>query len=272
MPSAACRYPGAMLAIALVGVLLCPFQAPKPAEQGEVKSSQQSSSKTLETWTDKEAKAKVKAFQKAVKPKKASMAVRKRALDGLVGGQNALLIKPLRKFIEKDSSVVLRKQAIGMLADQPASRVHSQVLTLLKNARVTGNPQVHGALIRALSNAGYESSDWKAIADVFESDYDTERVPVHEAVLELVTKHKEQQAIPLLLRNIDEPNPENVDSASNPPKEYWKARWHSWAAWKAKVKDALFAITGQRFSTGKEAKAWLRKNPLKKSKKKRKKR
>ena len=57
--------------------------------------------------------------------------------------------------------------------------------------------------------------------------------------------------------------PANVDSPTNPPASYGKARWHSWAAWKGKVKDALFAITGQRFSTGKEAKAWLKENARK---------
>lgn len=256
-----------MLAIALVGLLICPIQAQKPAGQSDVQSSQESSTKSLETWPDKLTKAKLKAFQKAVKPKKVSMAVRKDALDQLVGGKNALMIKPLHKFIEKDRSVVLKKQAIEILADQQKERAHRSVLSLLKNARVTGTPQVYASLIRALSDTGYEPSDYKLIADVLENDYDTERVPIHEAILELVTKHKEQQALPMLLRNLDEPIPANVDAGDNPPKEYWKARWHSWAAWKGKVKEALFAVTGQRFSTRKEAEAWLRKNPLKKRKK-----
>jgi hypothetical protein len=33
--------------------------------------------------------------------------------------------------------------------------------------------------------------------------------------------------------------------------------------WKGKVKDALFALTGQRFTTAAKAQAWLKKNPLK---------
>lgn len=260
-----------MLAIALVGVLLCPIQAPQgPGKGGNVKSSQQSSSKSLRTWTDKETKQKLKIFEKKVKPKKVSMPVRKEALDELVGGKNALLIKPLQKFIEKDSSIVLKKQAIGMLADQPKKRTRPTVLKLLKNSRVIGNPQVHAGLIRALSNTGYDPTDWKQIGETLEEDYDTERVPVHEAILDLVTKHKEQQALPMLLRNLDEPIPANVDIGSNPPKEYWKARWHSWNVWKSKVKEALFVVTGQRFSTADEAKKWLKKNPLpKKGKKKR---
>ena len=262
-----------MLAIALVGVLFCQDPAPKVQQGPGQKSSQSSSSKTLETWPDKLARQKVKAFQKTLKPKKVSMAVRKGALDSLNGGISQQLIKPLQQFIEKDSSIVLKKQAVSMLADQPKQRTKPVVLKLLKNIRLTANPQVEAGLIHALSRTGYDSGDWKAIKDVLESDYDNERIPAHEALLDLVTKHKEVQAIPMLLRNLEEPGPANIDVADNPPAEYWKARWHAWAVWKGKVKEGLFAITGQRFSTAKEAKAWLKKNPIKKAgKSKRKKR
>jgi len=250
-----------MIALALVGLLT--FQAPPPkAEQGK-KSSSSSSSQSHATWPDRLAREKVKAFEKAVKPKKVSMADRKRALGELKGGVSRHLIKPLQKFIEKDSSIVLKREAVAMLAVQPDKPAKKAVLKLLDNARVTGNPQVQAGLIRALGETGYVTKDWKQIADVFESDYDNERIPVHEAILELVRDQKEKQAIPLLLNNMDEPNAQNVDAAENPPREYWKARWHAWAAWKAKVKEAMKAITGQDFADAGEARAWLKKNRLK---------
>lgn len=252
-----------MLSLTVAMLLLCqdPAPAPAPAEQGkQEQSSQASEARKVETWDDKVARAKIKAFEKAVKPKKVSMKERKDALDSLAGGSNERLVKPLAKFIEKDESVTLRRQAVEMLGDQPDKEARSAILKLLKNPRVVGNPQVQAGLIASLSRSGYESGDWSEIEDVLESDYDTERVPAHEALLELVAAHKEKQAIPMLLRNIDEPSPENVDAANNPPASYWKARWHSWAAWRNKVKDALFAITGQRFTTRKEAEQWLKEN------------
>ena len=257
-----------MLAIVLVGALFCQDPMPKVVKDSDVKSGQQSSSKTLETWPDKLARQKIKAFQKTLKPKKVSMVVRKNALDTLKGGVNQNLIKPLQQFIEKDSSIVLKKQAVAMLADQNEKRTKPVLLKLMKNSRVTANPQVEASLLNALRENGYAAEDWKAIKDMLESDYDNKRIPVHEALIELVTKHKEVQAIPMLLRNLDEPIPENVDVANNPPVEYWKARWHAWAIWKGKVKEALFAITGQKFSTAKEAKLWLKQNPIKKKGKK----
>lgn len=262
-----------MLAIALVGCLFFQEPAPKPAggQDKQAKSSQSSSTKKLETWDDRKARSMAKVFEKATKPKKVSMKVRKDALDELVGGKSLHLIKPLQKFIEKDSSIVLKKQAVDMLGDQPEKRAKAAILKLMKNARVSANPQVQARLVHSLSRAGYDEKDWGEIDEVLEDDYDTERVPVHEAILDLVAKHKEVQAIPMLLRNIDEPGPTNVEVADNPPAEYWKARWHSWAVWKAKVKEALFQITGQRFSTAKEASIWIQRNKDKIGKKSKKK-
>ena len=113
-----------------------------------------------------------------------------------------------------------------------------------------------GALVRGLASCGYESRQWSEISDMFEREYNLERVPLQEAILELVSKHKEKQAIEILLRNLDEPIPEDVHGQHNPPKEYWEARWKSWNIWKGKVGDAVFAITGQRFSKAAEAQAW----------------
>lgn len=249
--------------LALVGLLT--LQAPpSEVDQGQdKKSSQRSASQSFATWPDRLAREKVKAFEKAVKPKKVSMADRKRALGELKGGISQYLIKPLQKFIEKDSSIVLKREAVQMLAVQPDKPAKKAVLKLLDSSRVTANPQVQAGLVRALGQTGYVAKDWKKIANVFEADYDNERIPVHEAILDLVRDHKEKQAIPLLLNNMDEPSPQSVDAADNPPREYWKARWHAWAAWKPKVKEAMKAITGQDFANAGAARAWLKKNRLK---------
>ncbi|MEC8652680.1 MAG: hypothetical protein VYA51_10400 [Planctomycetota bacterium] len=252
-----------MLAFAVVGLLAIQVAPPQVGKGQGQEASKRSSTHTIRTWPDRLAKEKVKAFEKALKPKKVSMADRKRALGELQGGVSRHLIKPLQKFIEKDSSIVLKREAVALLAEQEDKPAKKAVIKLLGNARVTGNPQVQAGLIRALSKTGYTEKDWKVIADVFESDYDNERIPVHEAILELVRDHKEKQAIKLLLNNMDEPSAANVDAADNPPREYWKARWHAWAAWKPKVKEAMKAITGQDFANAPEARAWLKKNRLK---------
>ena len=68
----------------------------------------------------------------------------------------------------------------------------------------------------------------------------------------------------MLLRNLDEPGPTgDIHAGNNPPAEYWEARWKAWKAFRPKVQETLFALTGQRFTEAKEAHAWLQKNPLK---------
>ncbi len=217
--------------------------------------------RVLEVLDDKVAKQVAAELEKAVGGS-ASMAAKNRALDRVAGSSHALLLKPLANIVEKDKSIVIRGRAAVLLRDQPKPDALDTIRKLLKSSKVQGQPGVLAELVRGMSQCGYEPKQWAEIASLFEVDYKTERVTLQEALLELITTHKEKQAIDLLLRNLDEPTPENVHDADNPPQEYWEARWKAWSVWKSKVKDALFAITGQRFSTASEATAWLQKNPL----------
>ena len=213
-------------------------------------------------WDDKTAKAAVDEWTKAQKGTP-SMAERNRALELFAGGSNKLLVKPLEKVIETDKHVTIRQRATELLANQPPKEANAAIRRLLKNASVGSHPNLCGSLVRALPRCGYTPTQWPELDGLFERQYALDRVPLQEALLELITTTKEKQAIPILLRNLDEPLAENVHDGANPPAEYWEARWKSWNVWKGKVKEALFAVTGQRFSTAAEAKAWLQKNPLK---------
>ena len=237
---------------------------PPPAEPAPAAAPAEpaAAAKPVVAWDDKTAKAAIDEFTQLMKGTP-NMAQKNRALELFVGGANKQMVKPLSQVVETEKLLVIRKRAAELLANQPAADANSVIRKLLKNARVGSHPAVMAELVRGLSRCGYQPAHWADISDLFEREYHLERVPVQEAVLELVIAQKEKQAISMLLRNLDEPVPENVDAQHNPPASYWEARWKSWAAWKGKVKDALFAVTGQRFSTAAEAKAWLQKNPIK---------
>lgn len=209
---------------------------------------------------DRTAKEAVKDLELALKDT-ASLADKNRALDKIADRSHERLLKPLATLIEKEKSVLLRKRAAVLLRNHPPALANPAIRKLLANPRVQGHPGVAAELVRSLAACGYTAKQWSEIQGLFEVDYHAERVPLHEALLDLITQHKEKQAVDLLLRNLDEPVPENEHDASNPPAEYWEARWKAWAIWKGKVQEALFAITGQRFSTAAEARAWLAKNP-----------
>jgi HEAT repeat protein len=239
-----------------------PTETPKPTAQPAVASQAKPVARPAVAWDDVQAKAAVAAFQKAMKGSP-SMSEKNQALEALAEGSNKLLVAPLAEVVEKDKSIVIRKRAAELIGNQPADKANPLIRKLLKSPRVDSQPAVAAELVRALARCSYETAQWSDLEDAFESSYHAERVPLQEALLELIATHKEKKAIPLLLRNLDEPVPENVDARENPPAEYWEARWKAWKAWRTKVKDALFAITGQTFSTAEEARAWLKKNPIK---------
>ena len=212
-------------------------------------------------WDDEQAKAALDAFAKTLKGA-TSMATKSRALEALAEGTHASLVAPLAKLVETEKSIVLRKRAAELIANQPAAAASAAIEKLLAKPKVTEQSAVAAELVRGLSRCDYDSRQWKSLEPLFERDFTVERVPLQEAVLDLAMAKAEAAALPLLLRHLDEPVPSNVDHAENPPKEYWEARWKSWSVWRSKVKEAVFAITGQRFSTLPEAKAWLDRNPL----------
>ncbi len=246
-----------MLATLLTSVLL--YQDPAPSQQPPAQKVETQA--PVEVWSDAKAKAAVTELQKQLKGN-ASLAQRTRALDAVATGSHKLLVKPLAQLVETDKALLVRQRAATLLGNQPAGDTTATILKLIQNERVKSYPAVQAELVRALARCGYTSKHWDQIDKLFERDYEADRVPLQEAILELVAQHKERRALQLLLRNLDEPAPANVDDPSNPPAEYWEARWKAWAKWRTRVKDALFAITGQRFTTAAEAKAWLAKNPV----------
>lgn len=241
-----------------------PAPAPTPTPAGAEKPAAPAApaAAPAEAWDDKKAKAAVDEWTKLMKGSP-SMAAKNRGLEAFAEGSNKLLVKPLVGVIEADKSVVLRKRAAELLPRQPAADANAAIRKLLKGGKTAAYPTVTAELVKGLSRCGYDKAQWADIGEMFEREYHLDRVVLQEAILDLVIAHKEAQALPLLLRNLDEPIPTDVDGAANPPAEYWEARWKSWSVWKGKVKDALFATTGQRFTTAEEAKAWLKKNPTK---------
>jgi HEAT repeat protein len=216
----------------------------------------------IKKLSDQEARTAVAAFKKSARDKEARLAQRVEAVQQLGTGRHELLVKPLAKTVEADRSITVRKKAAELLGHQPPKEARRAIVRLIDDPDDLP-PEVLAALIRSLSSAGYESRDWKHIEDLFDRDFDEKHTAVQKAILELVTKHVEKQAWKLLVEHIDEPYPDEVDSGDNPPAEYWEQRWKAWRVWRSDAREALFVITGQRFSSKEEAKAWIRENGTK---------
>lgn len=210
------------------------------------------------TFTDAEATKAIAAF-KAVSLK-ASLADRLAATETLVRGAHANLVPILEKVVRRDTSMAVRKKAAEALAWQPAKKAYPTIVALLDNRDVTESIELIAPLIAGLARVGYRDRDWPRLETLFRAGYDQDRTNLQRAIIVLAAEHKEKQAMPLLLENFDEPIPTDVHGASNPPAEYWEARWKAWRTWRDDVKAAVQEITGQKFASTDEAKAWLRVN------------
>ena len=256
-----------MLTLFLSALLVCQDPKPVPPSPPVADASASKSSGTVQAlpaMSDRDARTAVRNFKRAIKGKR-SMAERMKAVEALATGSNKALVAPLSTVIASDKWVLVRKRAAEALSLQPAKQAQPAILKLLEGKGKQGKPAppVMVSLVDGLSRVGYRPKDWKLLEKMFERDYAAERVPLQEAIINLVIAHKETQAIDMLLENLDEPAPVDVDSPTNPPASYWEARWKAWRVWRPRVKEAVFVLTGQKFSTAQEARNWLRKNPLK---------
>lgn len=209
---------------------------------------------------DKAAKAIVDGWTKV--KGKGTFEARLEALEQIGSARHRTFVPMLRAVVLEDKSAVLKQRAAVLLVEQTPA----EALPVCK--KLLGDPKVEDAavlteLVRGVHTHGYDKTSWPLLEPLFERSFAQEFVPLQMALLDIVQREREKQAVPMLLRHLDEPAPADLHAADNPPAEYWEARWKAWQAWRPKVQDALLAITGQRFEKAEDAKQWLKKNPLK---------
>lgn len=243
-----------MLGLAAMGAgvaLLFAHQDPEPPPAPQAAQ--------VQDWDDAHARKAAKELERALRDRDAGLADRMRAIEAVAQGRNRLLVKPLAKVLQHDESVVLRKRAAELIAQQPPEAARPVLVGMLRQRDDQTEPAVVTALVRGLSKC-YDSHDWPTVEEQFARAFGPDYVALQQAILDLVIEHEEKQAWKLLVEHLDEPIPRDVHGAENPPAEYWEKRWKAWWVWRGQVKEALFVITGQRFSTSEEARAWIRAN------------
>jgi hypothetical protein len=210
--------------------------------------------------SEKEARDALARLQGKPKGEKPTLAQRVEQIDALAAMQHKTLVRPLADLVRSEKATTARKAAAHALMNQASGDAHASVIALLGEDSVKDAPLIACVLVDGLAKQGYVSADWEPIEKLFERDFAPERAKLQISILKLAAKQKEKQAIKLLVAHLDEPIPSDVDGAANPPADYWEKRWKAWHGWHGEVSEALFAVTGQRFSTSKEAKVWLRAN------------
>ncbi len=198
----------------------------------------------------------------ALKAKTAEDAVA--AVDALKGATHPDFEAALSRLLASPFSEAAAKaaEAIGARADPKAVAKTAGVLwkgyLLSANAK---RPEVKGAIFAALGAA-------KAPLDAKQYD-EAESLWRLATCAEALTGvalyferfQTDKRPCRLLALWLDEPKATNVNDGTNPPASYWEARWKLWDKTKSAAVAALKAITGQRFDSTEEAKAWFKANP-----------
>lgn len=209
---------------------------------------------------DKAAKAIVDGWAKV--KGKGTFEAKLAAIEQIGSARHRTFVSMLKAVVVDEKSDVLKQRAAALLVEQAPAEALPVCKKLLGDPKVE-DPAVLAELVRGVHTHGYDKTCWPMLEPLFERSFAQGFVPLQMALLDIAQREREKQAVPLLLRHLDEPAPADVHAADNPPAEYWEARWKAWQAWRPKVQDALLAITGQRFEKAEDAKQWLKKNPLK---------
>ncbi|HLU39190.1 MAG TPA: hypothetical protein VK081_07380 [Planctomycetota bacterium] len=212
-------------------------------------------------YTDRDAADAIARWKKV--PAKAPLGERMAAIEELVRGTHASLVPVLDKVVRKDAAMSVRKKAAEALPWQPGKKTYAVVMALLGDEEIGKTPELAEPLVQGLRQIGYQPKDWDKLEKLFRAGYDARRIALQRAIVVLAGEQKEKEALALLLENFDEPMAADKHAADNPPQEYWEARWKAWKAWREEVKTAVQQITGQKFGTADEARAWLRTNAAK---------
>jgi len=202
-----------------------------------------------------EAKKLLAALTKAVKTKEAAKIIA--AVEPMITRSNERFFKDLAK-LAKDKKLNVRIVSLKALGSQkePVKKITSTLFGILR-----AKPFKHSGptLAMAIDSLRRQNASKKQIVDEIESHFKkVKHRPVMKACVRYFGDLLMKDKVKLLVVWVEEPRPANVNSPTNPPASYWKARWDTWNEMKETVWYSLETITGKDFKTQREWEKWLR--------------
>lgn len=234
-----------------------PDAKPNPDAKPRPDAKPAEAAPALRTLTDAEAAPLLEGLKKALKAKVLSEAAP--ALDALAGVTHPELEPALARLLGHNLADVAARaaRALGERAgDKTAATLWKAWSSPANERRV----DVRAAILDALATMK-APLDPKQYAQVERLFTDAASPVAMDAVTRyftvVATDKRPCKAFALWL---DEPSPANVHDGSNPPKEWWEARWKLWTKTRPGAVAALKAITGQEFESSEQARAWFAAN------------
>ncbi len=201
------------------------------------------------------ARREVARFLKAFKEARKDQFKRAELVQTMLGKwDHPLVLKEAKKLVGHKSHFIA-VEAVVVCARQTTDKkkIGNFLLKYLKKER---RNHVRCALLVGMGVLGY---DTKAAKKEAYSYFRRDTKETHKAATRYLGHIKDKDAFRLLAGKLDEPRAASVNSASNPPTSWWKARWHEW---KSNVRWTKWAIAqlveGETFDSKKEAEDWAR--------------
>ncbi|MBL8900247.1 MAG: hypothetical protein JNM84_21630 [Planctomycetes bacterium] len=209
----------------------------------------------LPALDDKEAAERVADF-KRLYTKSADLGRRLEAVKKLSTHRSDRLAAELQKIVLADPNPIVRADAAKALGRQDGAKAKVGIAACLKGLQGEEQQVVLLALLDSLLFEAYDPAHYEILAPLFEKD--ATPPAVQQRIVRLFGKGKEKRAFRLLVDNLNEPIPENVDDGANPPASYWEMRWKKWDVWRLDVAKALKELTSVEFKEKKFYKEWAK--------------
>lgn len=242
--------------MAAAAVLLAVILLPSPQQPAEAATTK-AAPKPVPVADRQEEKDMLRQFKDLYAKKKAALAQRLQGIELLATKQSEKFVLELKKVIDRDPEQLVRAEAAKVLGKQRFDKTNAVVLASLEKAREKQDQIVSLALLDAVEELGYDRKYFDELSKLFEAE--TTEARVQQRIVKLFDTAKDKQAFKLLVDNLDEPYPDDIHGADNPPAEYWERRWKNWSVWKTDVAAALKNLTGVEFKEAEFYKRWVRK-------------
>jgi hypothetical protein len=162
------------------------------------------------------------------------------------------ILKAAGKYVKhKDYPVAIA--AVVVCARQSKAKDKAGSL-LLKQLKKEKRPHVQCALLIGMGKLGFVHKSAIKAALKF---HDRDTKETHKAAARYFGYIKYKPAFKRLACHLDEPIPENPDDPTNPPRSWWKERWHEWEGNVPYTRWALSQLVpGETFDSEDEAREW----------------
>ena len=164
------------------------------------------------------------------------------------------IVRCLGKALLADPDGDVAAAAARALATQPEKEARKLLLGAHASKSVLDRGPVLAAVLAALTELGSPPPFNQLV-----SGFDGHPMEVQREVIRAVALVRTKKAVEFLAGIHDTPQPDDVDSPTNPPADYWKKRVTQWTYWHEDVLHSLVELTGEQFEDEKSVRVWLKK-------------